>query len=747
MRIWSTGSTRSARAHKAVGVALGAALVFALSASTFVIAAAAAAGERPEIAGYRFFFGNLHAHTGYSDGLELPEDAFRTARDVAGMDFMAVTDHDYMMLEIPAHWEDLKRTAARFTEDGRFVALSGAEWTENTSGHINLFSDGAMITRDTHPDPAALYRWLEGGEAWLAQFNHPNPDFQRNWDDFAYDWNANRTIRLLEVGNGYWTHNLRYEASYVRALDRGWYVSAVSNQDNHSANWGIEGDSRTGVVAPALTKADLATALRENRTYATEDRNVAVYFAARDSGSVMLGGHLDYDGRPVRLSWRIVDPDPGDDVAQVEVVTNGGRVAGKVAGHAGAGVVAGADAGGLDVTPEIGYNWYYLRIWQKDGDLVVTAPVWVEDSSRLSVVDLAVANSVVRVGRPVGIKGTLINHSDRGFAGVEVRFAVAGGGEPFARLKLDVPAGATIPLDVNWVPQAAGKQAVVATVISPASGSASAAGFVGDAGSAGMGSAPNRYFLRVEVRPADLPRVLIDEGHNNRFTGLSGRFRALLADSGWDAAVNEGSLSEATLSGYHAVVIGTPEDGLSLLPNTFTDEEIQALVKYVVGGGALVLAGGGPELTQEGVTFPELNRLLEELGSSLRLDDAGLVSAAGGGARGGAGAATGTASGTAPSTASGATSGTASRGPRVLLGTLDDLADFDIANFAAMALGANATVVPGQAVFAAYEMIGQAGGRVIVLSTPLYSDYDLQGRSGKAAFLRWLFARSALGAD
>jgi hypothetical protein len=31
----------------------------------------------------RVFFGNLHSHTSYSDGVGTPEDAFKHARDVA----------------------------------------------------------------------------------------------------------------------------------------------------------------------------------------------------------------------------------------------------------------------------------------------------------------------------------------------------------------------------------------------------------------------------------------------------------------------------------------------------------------------------------------------------------------------------------------------------------------------------------------------------------------------------------------
>ena len=56
--------------------------------------------------GYSFFFGNLHSHTSYSDGVLTPTDAFIVARDAADMDFLAVTDHGYYMQESTNlhHW-------------------------------------------------------------------------------------------------------------------------------------------------------------------------------------------------------------------------------------------------------------------------------------------------------------------------------------------------------------------------------------------------------------------------------------------------------------------------------------------------------------------------------------------------------------------------------------------------------------------------------------------------------------------
>ena len=41
------------------------------------------------------FFGNSHSHTALSDGCGTPAKAYDHARDVAGLDYLAITEHDF----------------------------------------------------------------------------------------------------------------------------------------------------------------------------------------------------------------------------------------------------------------------------------------------------------------------------------------------------------------------------------------------------------------------------------------------------------------------------------------------------------------------------------------------------------------------------------------------------------------------------------------------------------------------------
>src|SRR5439155_22506772 len=109
------------------------------------------------------FFGNLHSHTSYSDGSGTPAQAYTQARDVARLDFLAITEHNHRLCEAGAS-SDRKDgimiatspelytgpgsaavipTAGRFNADGQFIALYGQEFSSISKGnHANVFEIG-----------------------------------------------------------------------------------------------------------------------------------------------------------------------------------------------------------------------------------------------------------------------------------------------------------------------------------------------------------------------------------------------------------------------------------------------------------------------------------------------------------------------------------------------------------------------------------------------------------------------------
>jgi hypothetical protein len=128
----------------------------------------------------RVYFGNLHSHTGYSHGTGTPPEAFTYARDIAHLDFLAVTEHNHATADtgapadrrngvLIAHRPDLYAggsdslvaAAAAATEPGRFVALYGQEFSTISSGnHVNVFDVPEVIDAPSGAFDVFLDRWL-----------------------------------------------------------------------------------------------------------------------------------------------------------------------------------------------------------------------------------------------------------------------------------------------------------------------------------------------------------------------------------------------------------------------------------------------------------------------------------------------------------------------------------------------------------------------------------------------------------
>lgn len=565
-----------------------------------VMAGCVCLGAEP-VAELNCYFGNLHSHTSYSDGVLTPSDAFRHARDVAMMDFLAVTDHGYYLQEATNihHWFKSLEEADEVYQPGVFVSMIGFEWTF-TDGHMNGLDTPLAASRDTQRNLAAFIDFLAHYNG-IGVFNHPNYDIQPNWNDFEYLGEGDRFVCLLEVGSGPYRHNIRNERAYCRALDRGWHVGAISCQDNHKADWGTAAPTRTAVLASELTREAIYESLRSMRTYATEDSNVRVSFTSGDCqmGSDIIISRDDIDsGRPVYFEIVIDDPDEDDMLSSVEIITNGGVVVWEreVCG-------TGVFRADVEIMPAQSYNWYYVRAVQADMDVIVTSPIWVSTGSQIAVSDLGCVDLAPREGNPARVCAEIVNRNDVPIQGATVLLYEMREGAPtfISSAQVDLPAGRGMPVSFEWTPSKAGDVSFVLELVACGEG------------------APGIYCGKsARVRSSDIKSVVIDEGHNNRCSGYMDAFARLLGEADYNPRINEGRIDAQTLDGADILVINVPETGFSLTPTFFDDEELDAISSFVAAGGSLLLAGGSdfPGLR----SCDQFDLLLEKMGSAIRFN-------------------------------------------------------------------------------------------------------------------------------
>jgi hypothetical protein len=342
--------------------------IFACISCGVLFPAAAAAQE------YKVYFGNLHAHTSVSDGDKAPLDAYTYARDAAKLDFFALTDH--MEQTLPSEWESVKDAAEQTQAPGSYVTLWGYEWGSPTFNHINIYMQDHFysIVPYLFPPLQKFYDEVLQYPPALMQFNHPEyqpavPTY--NWNHFDYVKEIDDIISLIEVKDRF-DADTKQELAYIDALDKGWHISAVYNQDNHGPDWGSKNDCRAAVWLKEFTRDGLIEGLRAGRTYSTCDKNAVLKFVCGGQWA----GEARLDTPPLQCTVFLDDPDPSDAFTRVEVVSVAGTVVLTIDNpEKGVEIPLPLDANGTD------RYYFYLRITVNGSVPIWSAPVWFDKSA------------------------------------------------------------------------------------------------------------------------------------------------------------------------------------------------------------------------------------------------------------------------------------------------------------------------------------------------------------------------------
>lgn len=385
--------------------------------------------EKPEVepaAGWKLYFGSLHAHTSLSDGLGTVEEAFLHASSVEGLDFFAVTDHsnsfdnaengaiDVDGSTISAEWAQGKAAAAAVT-DGDFVGIFGYEMTWNDQmslGHMNTFNTPGWQTRNQpgFDDLEQYYDVLTTVPESISQFNHPSHGYG-NFQYFDHHTpEYDQVIHLLEVG---WEGSERAYDLYARALDEGWHVAPSNNQNNHNDSWGDASDARTVVLARELTESSIYDAIRNHRVYATEDADLGILYTMNGQIMGSILGPTDH------LCAEVTLEDPTDDaIGKVEVLADGGESISEQWVQGSSGTIYFQLLGS--------YSYYYLRITQPDGDIAVTAPVWVDRYEDIGISKFTSSEDRPLEGDHVTLTLEIANRESVEFQMEQIEFLVNG---------------------------------------------------------------------------------------------------------------------------------------------------------------------------------------------------------------------------------------------------------------------------------------------------------------------------------
>ena len=588
--------------------------------------------------GYQLYFGQLHSHTNISDGAGSVTEAFQHATQVENLDFLAVTDHSNSfdnesdsrvdlstdLSEVSNEWKQGHEAADAVTDDD-FVGIYGFEMTWSDGfGHINTFNTPGFESRSNSEfgnksggteGYQNYYDKLKEVTQSLSQFNHPGTTFG-DFQDFAfYDPVIDQRITLIEVGNGEGAigssgYFPSYEY-YTRALDKGWHVAPTNNQDNHKGNWGDSNTARSVVLAYDLTEEAIYDAIANYRVYATEDNDLSIFYSL--NGNAM--GSILPDQDSISISAQISDPTDSADM-KVEVIVNGGLVAATKTLSGGNGTV--------EFSLSDDYSYYYLRVTQSDGNIAVTAPVWTGESVNAGISKTECDTALVVKDEEVNISSELYNNSGSDMTVNSVVYSIDNNNIYTATAIEPIASGDTYTVTFPYTFTSAGKTTVNVTMTATIDGTEYTFTSV----------------LQLTVTDASIvTRVLVDGTHYNDYvtgyySGNMGNFTELAAGMNAQVTVKQfgESITAEDLEDVSLLIISAPlrysRDGLTASEaNLFSDEFVRMVGEYVRGGGTAIVCGLADYQDGSGdfTTYVQINKLLKEIGSTIRVNDDELI--------------------------------------------------------------------------------------------------------------------------
>lgn len=362
---------------------------------------------------FNIYFGNLHSHTSYSDGVKKPDFAYDFARNQGNLDFIAITEHNHRKADGKGEREDGKliatdhslyrdliRSAREKNDKGDFVTIWGQEFSAISKGnHLNVFGPEIVIDDEKvkSGDYKKLYEeWIPNrNDVQVVQFNHPwdgkNKALQYGLSQYGGSHKKLREaseeagVRLIEVINGPGTKNqtgiqakVKGESHYKSLLTRGYRLAPTANQDNHWITWGTLTGARTGVLAKSLNRTSILNALDARRTFASTDANLHVWFSVNDA---IMGEEIDADSRDLELKYEIEDTSEPNATYKVQVVSGSFAASDSAkTKQIESDIEEGEHEATFRVSPTKAF--VYLRITQSAStpakrDKLITAPVWV----------------------------------------------------------------------------------------------------------------------------------------------------------------------------------------------------------------------------------------------------------------------------------------------------------------------------------------------------------------------------------
>ncbi len=341
----------------------------------------------------RVLWADLHGHSKLSDGTQTPEGYYRYARDVAGLDVAALTDHDHWGMQPlalhPEIWRWIREATDAFHQPGRFVTVLGYEWTNWLHGHRHVlyFSDQGEVLSSIDPDfehPSQLWAALEGKPALTFAHHSAGEPVPTNWDIAPHP-----TLEpVTEIVSVHGSSEAMDSPGLLRgpvpgntvrdALDRGYRLGFIGSGDSHDGHPGLAGLASpsaglAALVTEAHSREGVRAALTARRAYATNGPRMLLH-ATLDGHAIGSSLATDDGSEAHELVVMALGTRP---LVRIDLVRSG-RVVDAIE------IEEGRTLKRLERTiPRLTEGEYlYLRVFQDDGGVAWSSPFFSDPAPR-----------------------------------------------------------------------------------------------------------------------------------------------------------------------------------------------------------------------------------------------------------------------------------------------------------------------------------------------------------------------------
>ncbi|GIV27057.1 MAG: hypothetical protein KatS3mg027_0871 [Bacteroidia bacterium] len=348
-----------------------------------------------------YYFGNLHAHTAYSDGnkdattsgCNNPTCSYAYAKASQNFNFLGITEHNHSSAGLQkSEYHQGYNEALAANQENVFLCLWGMEWgvtTNPSDGHIIVYGFGNQLlgweagNYDIYvakSDYDALFKKVKNNPNAFCYLAHPG------YNDFGYltsnPYNATYDSAIVGVpfrsGLAFSTNTSYsdypsgdYLMYYRIMLSKGYKVGAGYDHDNHYTTFGRNNAGRLVILAPSLTTNDFFNAMKNMHFYGSDDWNAKIDF--KINGTEIVGNIVTASINPtISVIHNDEDGETADSIKIWSGISGSGVLSSVIVTAKNTNVLTFVDT---NLTNNI-QKYYFIEIIQQDGQRIVTSPIW-----------------------------------------------------------------------------------------------------------------------------------------------------------------------------------------------------------------------------------------------------------------------------------------------------------------------------------------------------------------------------------